>query len=65
MNKHNFKLLVNKKLDEFVGRTDDIEIIKRDMEVMIRQLVKQYPQYMYYLEQIIEEGMKNGNNSQT
>ena len=65
MNKHNFKLLVNKKLDEFVGRTDDIEIIKRDMEVMIRQLVKQYPQYLYYLEQIIEEGMKNGNNSQT
>jgi hypothetical protein len=63
MNKHNFKLLVNKKLDEFVGRTDDIEIIKRDMEIMIRQLVKQYPQYMYYLEQIIEEGMKNGNNS--
>jgi hypothetical protein len=62
MNKHNFKLLVNKKLDEFVGRTDDIEIIKRDMEVMIRQLVKQYPQYLYYLEQIIEEGMKNGNN---
>ena len=62
MNKHNFKLLVNKKLDEFVGRTDDIEIIKRDMEIMIRQLVKQYPQYMYYLEQIIEEGMKNGNN---
>lgn len=63
MNKHNFKLLVNKKLDEFVGRTDDIEIIKRDMEVMIRQLVKQYPQYLYYLEQIIEQGMKNGNNS--
>ena len=62
MNKHNFKLLVNQKLDEFIGRTDDIEIIKRDMEVMIRQLVKQYPQYMYYLEQIIEEGMKNGNN---
>jgi hypothetical protein len=65
MNKHNFKLLVNKKLDEFVGRTDDIEIIKRDMEVMIRQLVKQYPQYLYYLEQIIEEGMKNGNTSKT
>ena len=65
MNKHNFKLLVNKKLDEFVGRTDDIEIIKRDMEVMIRQLVKQYPQYLYYLEQIIEEGMKNGNISKT
>jgi len=63
MNKHNFKLLVNKKLDEFVGRTDDIEIIKQDMEVMIRQLHKQYPQYLYYLEQIIEEGMKNGNNS--
>jgi hypothetical protein len=65
MNKHNFKLLVNKKLDEFVGRTDDIEIIKRDMEVMISQLVKQYPQYLYYLEQIIEEGMKNGNTSKT
>ena len=65
MNKHNFKLLVNKKLDEFVGRTDDIEIIKRDMEVMIRQLVKQYPQYLYYLEQIIEEGMKDGNISKT
>lgn len=62
MNKHNFKLLVNKKLDEFIGRTDDIEIIKKDMEIMIRQLVKQYPQYMYYLEQIIEEGMKNGND---
>jgi hypothetical protein len=62
MNKHNFRLLVNKKLDEFVGRTDDVEIIKQDMEVMIRQLVKQYPQYFYCLEQIIEEGMKNGNN---
>lgn len=59
MNKHNFKLLFNKKLDEFVGRTDDIEIIKRDMHTMISLLAKQYPQYIYYMEQIINEGMKN------
>jgi hypothetical protein len=63
MNKSNFKLLLNEKLDEFVGRTDDIEIIKKDMHVMISNLAKQYPQYIYYMEQIIEEGMKNGNSS--
>lgn len=63
MNKTNFKLLLNKKLDEFVGRTDDIEIIKKDMHVMISNLAKQYPQYIYYMEQIINEGMKNGNSS--
>jgi hypothetical protein len=63
MNKSNFKLLLNKKLDEFVGRTDDIEIIKKDMHVMISNLAKQYPQYIYYMEQIINEGMKNGNSS--
>lgn len=64
MNKYNFKLLLNKKLDEFVGRTDDIEIIKRDMHTMISLLAKQYPQYIYYMEQIINEGMKNGISSQ-
>lgn len=64
MNKYNFKLLLNKKLDEFVGRTDDIEIIKRDMHIMISLLAKQYPQYIYYMEQIINEGMKNGISSQ-
>jgi len=63
MNKSNFKILLNKKLDEFVGRTDDIEIIKRDMHTMISQLAKQYPQYIYYMEQIIKEGMKNGDGS--
>ena len=35
MNKSNFKILLNKKLAEFVGRTDDIEIIKRDMQDMV------------------------------
>jgi hypothetical protein len=65
MNKSNFKLLLNKKLDEFVGRTDDIEIIKKDMHVMISNLAKQYPQYIYYMEQLIEEGMKSGNISKT
>jgi hypothetical protein len=59
MNKSNFKILLNKKLDEFVGRTDDIEIVKRDMHTMISQLAKQYPQYIYYMEEIINEGMKN------
>jgi hypothetical protein len=65
MNKSNFKLLLNKKLDEFVGRTDNIEIIKKDMHVMISNLAKQYPQYIYYMEQLIEEGMKSGNISKT
>jgi hypothetical protein len=63
MNKSNFKILLNKKLDEFVGRTDDVEIIKRDMHTMISQLAKQYPQYIYYMEYLISEGMKNGNSS--
>ena len=65
MTKSNFKLLLNKKLDEFVGRTDNIEIIKKDMHVMISNLAKQYPQYIYYMEQLIEEGMKSGNISKT
>jgi hypothetical protein len=63
MNKSNFKILLNKKLDEFVGRTDDIETIKRDMHSVISQLAKQYPQYIYYMEQLTSEGMKNGNSS--
>jgi hypothetical protein len=63
MNKSNFKILLNKKLDEFVGRTDDKEIIKQDMLKMISQLAKEYPQYIYYMEQIIKEGIKNGNGS--
>lgn len=63
MNKSNFKILLNEKLDEFVGRKDDMEIIKRDMHTMISQLAKQYPQYIYYMEQLIKEGMKNGNSS--
>jgi hypothetical protein len=63
MNKSNFKILLNKKLDEFVGRTDDKEIIKQDMLKMISQLAKKYPQYIYYMEQIIKEGIKNGNGS--
>jgi hypothetical protein len=63
MNKSNFKILLNNKLDEFVGRTDDKEIIKQDMFKMISQLAKEYPQYIYYMEQIIKEGMKNGNSS--
>jgi hypothetical protein len=63
MNKSNFKILLNKKLDEFVGRTDDVEIIKRDMHTMISQLAKQSPQYIYYMEYLISEGMKNGNSS--
>lgn len=62
MNKTNFKKLFNKKLDEFIGRTDDIESIKRDMHTMMFELAKQYPQYIYYMEEIINEGMKNGNN---
>lgn len=60
MNKSNFKILLNNKLDEFVGRTDDKEIIKQDMFKMISQLAKEYPQYIYYMEQIIKEGIKNG-----
>ena len=63
MNKSNFKILLNKKLDEFVGRTDDKEIIKQDMFRMISKLGKEYPQYIYYMEQIIKEGIKNGNSS--
>lgn len=63
MNKSNFKILLNNKLDEFVGRTDDREIIKQDMYNMISQLAKEYPQYIYYMEQIIKEGMKNGYSS--
>jgi hypothetical protein len=63
MNKSNFKILLNKKLDEFVGRTDDKEIIKQDMFKMISKLGKEYPQYIYYMEQIIKEGIKNGNSS--
>lgn len=65
MNKSNFKILLNKKLDEFVGRTDDIEIIKKDMHIMISNLAKQYPHYIYYMEQIINEGMKDGNSRKT
>jgi len=63
MNKTNFKILLNKKLDEFVRRTDDKEIIKQDMFKMISKLGKEYPQYIYYMEQIIKEGIKNGNSS--
>jgi hypothetical protein len=63
MNKTNFKILLNKKLDEFVRRTDDKEIIKQDMFKMISKLAKEYPQYIYYMEQIIKEGIKNGNSS--
>ena len=63
MNKTNFKILLNKKLDEFVRRTDDKEIIKQDMFKLISKLGKEYPQYIYYMEQIIKEGMKNGNSS--
>ena len=63
MNKSNFKILLNKKLDEFVGRTDDKEIIKQDMFKMISKLGKEYPQYIYYMEQVIKEGIKNGNSS--
>ena len=62
-NKSNFKFLLNKKLYEFVGRTDDKEIIKQDMFRMISKLGKEYPQYIYYMEQIIKEGIKNGNSS--
>ena len=63
MNKTNFKILLNKKLDELVRRTDDKEIIKQDMFKMISKLAKEYPQYIYYMEQIIKEGIKNGNSS--
>lgn len=62
--KDELSILIHKKLNQYVGQPNNHKTRQRIFNA-VKSITEQYPEHLDIIEEIIKEGPKDGNSSQT